>query len=216
MPMNFATFVRTSVGAPGPVVDGILTWHELGEGPMPASVVPYNGPAPTSLPAGEWGQEKEVTRIDRMGQTFITDWTNFTDWYYPSSGLSVTSAIGLDSTQLSVGRGRRDIENLTQAANVDIPVIAFGGTNGLTPVPANYLDFAQSIGPCTAPSCTGSPRVVDPSNPNPAFPTYGGPDGGFEVHLSEGYAHIDIVTAEDDANNNVIGPLIDFLERNLE
>ena len=40
--------------------------------------------------------------------------------------------------------------------------------------------------------------------------------GGFEVHLSEGYAHVDIVTAEDDADNNVTGPLLDFLARNLE
>ena len=38
--------------------------------------------------------------------------------------------------------------------------------------------------------------------------------GGFEVHLSEGYAHVDIVTAEDDASNAVIGPLIELLRRN--
>ena len=151
-----------------------------------------------------------------MAATFITPGSNFTDWYYPSSGLGTTGGLSLDTTQLSVGRGRRDIENRTQAAQIDIPVIGFGGTNGLTEVPASYLAFAESVGPCAAASCDGTARVVDASNPNPAFPTYGGVSGGFEVHLSEGYAHVDIVTAEDDADNEVIGPLIEFLARNAQ
>lgn len=62
-------------------------------------------------------------------------------------------------------------------------------------------------------SCSTA-RVVDAAAPNPAFPTFGGVSGGFEVHVSEGFSHVDVVTAEDDANNNVIGPLADFLERN--
>jgi len=213
---EFATFVRTSVGGPGPVEGGVLTWQDVTEGPFPPALVPDNGPAPTALPAASWGREKEITRIDRVGMTFITPGSNFTDWYYPSAGLGVTAGINLDSTPLSVGRGRRDIENLTQAANVDIPVIAFGGTNGLTPVPGSYLAFAQSIGPCTAPSCSGAPRVVSATTPSPAFPTFGGVAGGFEVVLNEGYAHVDVVTSEDDADNFVVGPLLDFIARNLE
>jgi hypothetical protein len=193
---SIASFVATSVGAQGPPPPpgGLLTWQDITEGPMPPAVLPNNGPAPTALPAGKWGQEKEVSRLDRFGETFYLGGTNFTDLYYPSSGLSVTSAAGvcdtgtcikgnvgascttdgqcgqsinLDSSALSIGRGRRDIENLTQAANIDIPVIAFGGTNGLATVPAAYLGFAGSIAACAAPSCTGgTPRVVDPSLPN--------------------------------------------------
>ena len=117
---------------------------------------------------------------------------------------------------LSVGRGRRDIENLTQAANIDIPVIGFGGSNGLAPVPGRYTPFAQSIGVCTAPSCNGTPRVVDASTPNPAFPTFGDVAGGFEVYISEGFAHVDVLTAEDDANNNVLAPLSAFIARNVQ
>ena len=243
---GIAFFVATSVGAPGPVVGPLTTWLDFDEGPFPPAAVPDNGPAPTTLPGAVWGQEKEVTRFDRMLTTFFQGRTNFVDWYYPSSGLSVTSVAGvcnagvcitgnvgaacttgnaatvcgqsinLDSTQLSVGRGRRDIENLTQAAAINIPVIGFGGSNGLAPVPGRYTPFAQSIGVCTAPSCDGTPRVVDASTPNPAFPTFGDINGGFEVHISEGFAHVDVLTSEDDGNNNVLAPLSAFLARNVQ
>src|SRR5206468_6568558 len=123
--------------------------------------------------------------------------TNFTDWYYASSGLGATDPIDLDSSALSIGRGRRDIENLTQAGAIDIPVIAFGASNGLVVVPGGYLPFAESIGPCTAPGCDGTARVVDATTPSPAFPTFGGTAGGFEVHINEGYSHVDMITAED-------------------
>jgi pimeloyl-ACP methyl ester carboxylesterase len=212
---SFATFVRTSLGATGPVVGGLTTWLDITE-TIPPAAVPNNGPAPTALPGGVWGQEKEVTSMARLNGVWASPGSNFTDWYYPSAGPSTTSGIGLDSTQLSVGRGRRDIENLTQAANVDIPVIAFGGSNGLTTVPGAFVAFAQSIGTCTADSCDGTPRVVDAVTPNPAFPTLGDVEGGFEAHISEGYAHVDIVSAEDGPDNFVIGPLIDFLARNVQ
>lgn len=39
--------------------------------------------------------------------------------------------------------------------------------------------------------------------------------GGFEVFISEGYSHVDIVSAEDDETNNVVAPLLAFIERNL-
>jgi pimeloyl-ACP methyl ester carboxylesterase len=212
-----AFFVATSVGAPGPVIGGLTTWQDSTE-TMPASALPNNGAAPTAFPPStRWGQEKEVSRFDRLLDTFVAGGTNFSDWYYPSSGLSTTSGLpGLDSTALSVGRGRRDIENLTQAPAIDIPVIGFGGSNGLAPVPASFKAFADSIAACTAPSCDGTPRVVDGMVPSAAFPTYGGPEGGFEVHISEGYAHVDVLTAEDDVTNNVVAPLAAFVARNTQ
>jgi pimeloyl-ACP methyl ester carboxylesterase len=245
-----APFVATSVGAVGPVVGGLRTWLDIFQ-PLPASVLPNNGPPPTTLPGQKWGQEKEVTDINRMPYNFVAGATNFTDWYYPSAGQSVTSisgkcsstngtctvgnvgapcsganqsaadatcsqSINLDSTALSVGRGRRDIENLTQVHAVSIPVICFGGTNGLAVVPGVYEPFAASIATCTAPSCTGAPRVVDASSPNPAFPTFGDVAGGFEVYMNEGFAHLDVVTAEDNADNNVLAPLAAFIARNVQ
>lgn len=238
---SVAPFVAMSVGEPGPVVGGLKTWKDILHGPLtPEAPGP---PAPTTLPGTDWGADLEVTRLDRVLTAFYAGHTNFSDWYYPGSGLAVTTvtgvctaglctvgnvgavcsvngdctqAISLDSSALSVGRGRRDIENLTQAANINIPVIGFGGSNGLMPVPGRYTPFAQSIGTCTAPSCNGTPRVVDASTPNPAFPTFGGINGGFETYISEGYAHLDIVTAENDMTNNVIAPLSAFLARNLQ
>src|SRR5262249_8025419 len=205
-----------------------------------AAVIPNNGPPPTSLPAPKWGQEKEVTNLNRMLGDFYKGRTNFTDLYYPNSGLSVTSvtgvcaagtcsvgnvgaacaadadcsqAISLDSSALSIGRNRRDIENLTQAANLDIPVIAFGATNGLAVVPGTYTPFGASIGTCTAPSCDGTPRVVDPNAPNPAFPTFGGIPGGYEVVMAEGFAHVDVTTAEDGPDNPIPAAIVAFLQR---
>ena len=252
---SIAPFVATSLGGPGPVVNGVMTWLDITEASFPPCVVlpppappclaPNNGPPPTTLtsPSPKWGQEKEVTRMDRMAINFYKGGTNFTDVYYPAAGPSVTSVSGvctsgtctagnvgalcsvdadcsqsvnLDSSALSIGRGRRDIENLTQAANINIPVIAFGGTNGLATVPGVYSAFGVSIGACTAPSCDGTPRVVDRLNPNPAFPTFGGVGGGFEVVMAEGFAHLDVVTAEDNADNPIPAALLAFLQRNIQ
>jgi pimeloyl-ACP methyl ester carboxylesterase len=246
-----APFVATSVGAPGPTIhppgappEGLLTWQDITEGPFAPSIVPNNGPAPTTLPGVKWGQEKEVTRLDEMVKTFYLGGTNFTDLYYPQAGPGTTTADGvctanvctagnvgaactsnaqcsqtvnLDSSALSIGRGRRDIENLTQAANIDIPVIAFGGTNGLATVPGAYTPFGTSIGTCTAPSCDGSTsRVVDAGVPNPAFPTFGDVAGGYEVVMAEGFAHLDVVAAEDNADNPIPAAIVAFLKRNVQ
>lgn len=219
---RLASFVATSLGTIGPTIDGVRTWLSYGE-TMPASVVPDNGPAPTALiDAGPWGQEVESTDLEgHMMPSFYRGRTNFSDWYYPSSGLGVVTGLGLDTTPLSApapeGRGRTDIDNLTQAKNVNIPVIAFGGTNGLVPVPGRMVSYAESLATCTAPSCDGStPRIIDTEQPSTAFPTFGDAAGGFEVFMSEGYSHVDIVSAEDDDTNNVIAPLVQFIERNAE
>jgi len=215
---SIAAFVAMSVGLKGPVVDGLTTWLDIGE-EIPPQAFRDNGPAPTALTGRPWGVEAEVTDFTKLLDLFIGE-TNFLDWYFPSSGLGVTQGLpGLDSSLLSLdppaGRGRRDIENLTQAANIDVPVICFGGSNGLTAVPGSFRAFAESIGRCAAPSCDGStPRVVDATQPSPAFPTLGDVAGGFEAYISEGYAHVDIVTADDGNHNLVIGPLAAFLARN--
>jgi len=217
-----APFLAASVGAPGPVVDGLTTWLNFDD-ELPASVLEDNGPAPTEpLRGAVWGVEVEPTDFEgRILNASYKGNTNFFDWYYPSSGLGITAELGLDTTQLSApppqGRGRSDIDNRTQTGNIDIPVIGFGGSNGLTPVPGSFLAFAKAIGPCRAPACDGvTARVVDEAQPSVAFPSYGEASGGYEIYISEGYAHIDVLTAEDREDNQVIRPLVQFLQRNSE
>ncbi len=240
---SFSPAVATSMGKPGTAVGGLIPWNAIFDGSSGGVAGSSHGAAPTTLSTNVWGIEHEVTRIDRFDDTFIAGGNTASDWYYASSGLSVTSSpgvcasgvctagnvgasctsdagcaqsISLDSTALSVGRNRRDIANLTQAGQIDVPVICFGGSNGLVPQSGLFVSFANSIAACTAPSCTGAPRVVNPSVPSTAFPTFGDVAGGFEVHISEGYAHNDIVTAEDGPDNHVVGPLSDFIARNVQ
>lgn len=217
-----ASFLATSLGYEGPVVNGVATWLSKGE-PLPAAATPNNGPAPTAIAdIRVWGQETEPSDLEgRMLPVFYRGETNFSEWYYSSSGLGVTTGLGLDTTALSapppLGRGRSDIDNRTQAAAVDLPVIAFGGSNGLAQAPAVWLGYAETLAPCGASSCDGvTRRILDRSNPSEAFPTFGGSAGGFEVYISEGYSHVDIVTADDDETNNVIRPLLEFIDRNLQ
>jgi hypothetical protein len=219
---GLAFFVAMSAGAEGPVVDGLATWLDVDEAaafpPCPGAgcVTPDNGPKPTTSDGALWGVEREVIRMERLTRTLYEGETNFTDWYYPSSGLGVTQGLpSLDSSALSIGRGRRDIDNATQAASIDVPVIAFGGSNGLAPIAADFVPFASSIAACAAPSCDGStPRLVDPAVPDEAFPTYGDVPGGFEVYVTEGYSHVDPLAAEDGPENLVVAPLAAFLSRN--
>lgn len=217
-----ASFVATSVGFEGPIVDGVATWLSKGE-EMPPEALTDNGGAPTSVDdSGIWGTEVEPSDLEgRMMPLFYAGKTNFSEWYYSSSGLSITNGLGLDTTLLSApppdGRGRTDIDNRTQATAINIPVIAFGGSNGLAPTPASWLRFADAIGICTAATCDGiTTRILDRNNPNPAFPSFGDVAGGFEVYISSGYAHLDILTADDDETNNVISPLVKFIVRNLQ
>ena len=218
---QLASFVATSLGLAGPEVNGIATWLTLGDD-IPPEAFTDNGDTPEALAEiGPWGVEVEPTDLRRMLPMFYQGGTNFSDWYYPSSGLSVVEGLGLDTTALSApppqGRGRTDIANRTVGSLIDIPVIAFGGSNGLTPTPASWRGFASTIATCAAPACDGvTERLVDTDNPSAAFPTYGGPSGGFEVHISEGYAHFDVLSATDDDNSSVIVPLLAFLERHLQ
>ena len=150
---SVAPFVATSVGSPGPVVGGLLTWLDIQPAAAAVGAAEQRPAADDAARAASWGQEKEVTDITARRRTASSPGhTNFTDWYYPSAGaerdqrraaaapgLAGTCTVGnvgaacsgatqaaadatcsqginLDSTALSVGRGRRDIENLTQAA----------------------------------------------------------------------------------------------------
>ena len=223
-------FIQLSMGSIGNSnADGVFTWLDNDQ-PLPSSVFVDNGPAPTMLSNQSliWGVEAEPTNLKRIAPSFFVGGTNYSDWYYPSTGLLLANNaaagganLGLDTSKLSLpiaqgGRGRSDIVNQTQARKIDVPVIGFGGTNGLTPVSGLWRSFANAIAPCVTMTCNGTPRMLSGAADLSAFPTYGGTEGGFEVYMSEGYAHNDILSADDDANNNVIDPLLAFIKRNAQ
>lgn len=223
-------FIRLSMGALGSQnASGLFEWLDNDQ-PLPDKVFTDNGPAPTTLLTQPliWGVEVEPVNLKRIVPSLFVGDTNFSDWYYPSTGLLIANNtavgganLGLDTSKLSLpvaqgGRGRADIVNQTQARKINIPVIGFGGTNGLTPVSGLWRGFANAIAPCVTVTCNGTPRMSSGAADLSAFPTYGGPEGGFEVHLSEGYAHLDVITADDDATNNVIDPLLAFIKRNAQ
>ena len=196
---GIASFVATSVGAPGPTVGGVQTWLDITEGPLRRRCCPTTDRRRPTLPGGVLGPGEgghAARPVGRRPSTSAAPTSPNCTTRAPGSSVtsvdgrlhlrhlqrSATSAlacthggqcsqsINLDSTALSVGRGRRDIENLTQAAAIDIPVIAFGGSNGLATVPGVFTRFGNSIGACTAPSCDGTPRVVDASDPESRLP----------------------------------------------
>lgn len=225
-------FYSVSMGALGDArADGTRIWLDNTD-PLPASAFRDFGPMPAtvSLATPAWGKEVEPTNLKRFSRAFFAGDTTYSDWYYPSSGLLIGNSatgggganLGLDTSALSLpvsqgGRGRSDIVNQTQARKIDTPVIAFGGTNGLTPVAGIWRGFAEAIAPCAAPSCKpNTPRTPAGQAALAADRTYGGVDGGFEVHLSEGYTHVDVLTADDNGTNNVVRPLSAFILRNLQ
>jgi len=225
-------FYSVSIGILGDArADGTRVWLD-NDAALPATAFRDFGPMPAavSLATPPWGKEVEPTNLKRFSRAFFLGDSTYSDWYYPSTGLLIGNAtaaaggganLGLDTSALSKpvaqgGRGRADIVNQTQARLIDIPVIAFGGTNGLTPVPGIWRGFAEAIAACAAPSCkAGTPRTPAGQATLAANRTFGGIDGGFEVFMSEGYTHVDVLTANDDATNHVVRPLAAFMLRNL-
>ncbi len=222
-------FYSISMGALGSArSDGVRIWLD-NKDTLPASAFRDHGPMPETVTGAAWGKEVEATNLKRFARALFTGDSMYSDWYYPSSGLLIGNSVGggganlgLDTSALSLpvsqgGRGRPDIVNQTQARKIDIPVIAFGGSNGLATVPGVWRGFAEAIGPCAAPSCVpGTPRTPPGQQPvNLANRQFGGVAGGFEVHMSEGFTHVDILTADDGDKNNVVRPLAEFIKRNM-
>lgn len=224
-------FYSISMGYLGAArADGLRIWLDNTD-PLPAAALRDFGPMPAtvSLATPAWGKEVEATSLKRIARGFFQGDTTFSDWYYPSSGLLLGNAagsgganLGLDTSALSLpvsqgGRGRADIVNQTQARRINIPVIAFGGSNGLTPVAGIWRGFAEAIAPCSARSCTaGTPRTSPGQPALVADRQYGGAAGGFEVFISEGYTHVDVLSADDNETNQVVRPLAAFIQRNLD
>jgi pimeloyl-ACP methyl ester carboxylesterase len=157
----------------------------------PGCAILDNGPPsdPTDPAASPktHGMEREVTRLATFSQTQFGKANGF-EWYFASGRPNLDFAYGRDSSALVAESLLRDPVDegplvVTQNADVDVPVIAIGGSNGLTPEPRSFADYLGSI--ATPPHLQG-------------------------VHILEGYAHVDVLTAE---QNEAVPLLADFLRQ---
>lgn len=141
----------------------------------PGCAIVDNGPA-AATPPSVWGVEREVTDILDLSRVQF-DKGNFAEWYYLAGRVSLDQQFGRDSSSL----GDESLLAVTQNANMDRPVLAIGGTNGLAPLASSWNSYFGSIAT---------------------------PAADKEIALIEGYAHLDLLTAK---NNDTVPIVKDWI-----
>jgi hypothetical protein len=185
---------------PGP--GALRTWREYDDGALPTcppneynlspgcALLDNGGPSdpddPDAAPRVN-GFEREVTSAGTFAQTQFGKLNGF-EWYFASGRPNLDFSVGRDAAALVAEHLALDPSHegplvLTQNANVDVPVIAIGGSNGLTPEPKSFASYLESIAT---------------------------PAAWQEVHIVPGYAHLDVVSAED---NEAVPLIADFIRR---
>ena len=189
-----------AVGLPG----GLREWKHFDDptlpvcGPgddktlSPGCAILDNGPRPApDAPPQIWGIEAEVTDIQEVLSLLFVD-SNFSEWYFLSGRTNLDLSFDRDSSALvaehlaQTGGVSEGPLVVTQNANVNIPVLCIGGSNGLTPVESSFADYLGSIAT---------------------------PAEDVEIFIAEGYAHLDVLTAQD---NLALPPLVDWINRLLQ
>jgi hypothetical protein len=124
------------------------------------------------------GVEREVTDLDDILRTqFSPD--NAEEWYYMGGRVNVDLQYGRDSTAL----GDESLIAITQNANVNVPVLGIGGSNGLAFQPSSFSSYLGSI--ATPPEWK-------------------------QVAILPGYAHVDLIAA---AHNEAVPIITDWVAR---
>ena len=99
---------RPRSARPGPMVGGAPDLARHHRGPLPPARAPEQRPAADDAARRRAGVRRRRSRASiAWPTTFYAGGTNFTDWYYPSSGLGVTSVAGVCTTRHLHGRQRR-------------------------------------------------------------------------------------------------------------
>ncbi len=185
---------------------GLRTWKDFDDPtlptcppslprPSPGCAILDNGPPsdpddPTDPPRKN-GVEREVTPIDAFLQTQFGMANGF-EWYFSSGRPFLDFAYGRDASALvaehlaAVDPSHEGPLVITQNAQVGVPVIAIGGSNGLAPEPKSFASYLGSIAT---------------------------PEAWKEVHILEGYAHLDVLSA---ADNEAVPRIEHFLNRVLQ
>jgi pimeloyl-ACP methyl ester carboxylesterase len=133
------------------------------------------------------GMEREVTSIDTFARTQFGKLNGF-EWYFSAGRPNLDFLYGRDASVLVAESLALDPSDegplvITQNASVDVPVIAIGGSNGLAPEAKSFSGYLDSIAT---------------------------PAEWKETHIVEGYAHLDVVSAE---HNEAVPLIVDFIRR---
>jgi pimeloyl-ACP methyl ester carboxylesterase len=179
---------------------GVRTWKDFDDPTLPTCppntfnhtpgcALLDNGPRPLPTdPPRNWGHEAEVTSLDDI-LAIQTAASNFVEWYFLSGRSNLDANYGIDSSALVAesiaATGKEGPLVLTQNANVNVPVLCIGASNGLAPLESSFSTYLGSI---------ATPAADE------------------EVVLVEGYAHLDVLTAR---NNAVVPPLVDWINRQM-
>jgi hypothetical protein len=141
-----------------------------------------NGPRPAPTdPARQWGEEREVSDLyDMLAVQYERG--DFIEQYFASGRPNLDFQFGRDSSSL----GDESLLAITQNANVNVPVLCLGGSNGLAPSEKSYATYLGSIAT---------------------------PASDQEIFISEGYAHLDVLTAK---RNAALPTLTSWVNRLLQ
>ncbi|RIK92661.1 MAG: hypothetical protein DCC71_24405 [Proteobacteria bacterium] len=155
----------------------------------PGCAILSNGAPPgPGEPIRVWGDEVEVTSLDDILEIQALP-SNFVEWYFGSGRPGLDGAYGIDSSALVAeyvaATGSEGPLVLTQNANVDVPVLGIGGSNGLAPLERSFAPYLDSIATPTADK---------------------------QVAILEGQAHLDTLTARD---NPAVPLVVDWINRQL-
>jgi pimeloyl-ACP methyl ester carboxylesterase len=122
-------------------------------------------------------RDREVTPINNFLRSQYETNNGF-EWYFADGRVSTDFRFCNDSSAL----GDESLLAITQNANVDIPVLGIGGSNGLAPVVSSFDTYLGSIATAAADT---------------------------HVCILDGYAHVDPLTA---ANNESVPLILDMVD----
>jgi pimeloyl-ACP methyl ester carboxylesterase len=168
---NDPTLPRCPPFNPDPAVDG-----------GPGCVIKDLGPRPGPTdPPSRWGLEAQVSDLDDMIPALFQP-GNFIEWYFGSGRTNLDFEFGRDSSAL----GDESLLAVTQNANVNVPVLCIGGSNGLAPTEASFSDYLNSIAT---------------------------PAADKQIFIAEGYAHLDVIMAK---NNAAVPQIVSWMSQLLQ
>jgi hypothetical protein len=151
---------------------------------------PPSDPGDPLAPPRANGREVEVTSLTDFFMTQFGKGNGF-EWYFASGRPNLDFGYGNDSSGLVAGALAANPAHegplvITQNAAVDVPVLAIGGSNGLTPEAKSFQRYFDSIAT---------------------------PPADRRALILEGYAHLDVISAR---ANAAVPPVVDFVSEVLQ